>query len=84
MERESSGKWRVKSGGKKNTEKVKRVLDSGSRDINSSSHRSFINRLYDPGQSIPHLPRKHKFYLMVGNLNSILYQSKNGNIIGET
>ena len=36
------------------------------------------------GQSIPHLPRKHKFYLMVGNLNSILYQSKNDNIIGET
>lgn len=64
MERESSGKWRVKSGGKKNTEKVKRVLDSGSRDINSSSHRSFINRLYDPGQSIPHLRASNPSFQM--------------------
>lgn len=39
---------------KKTTEKVKRALDSGPRDL-GSSHSSFINWLYDLGQGVPHL-----------------------------
>ena len=63
--RKDNKQWQVESKKRgKNREKVKRALDIGSRDINSSSHSSFINQLYGLGQSMPHLRASNPSFQM--------------------